>query len=347
MGDNLLDFGEISSKALDEMEQYKRKLIQLFGKAKFMQNEGLITNSEYNKLLEESGYRYFLSTEVNRFTENVLYYRYRLIDLYERMIKLFKQYKTGLKNINDCPLLENEAMEFLKYVNAYELYSEIERNNMIIDSEKATKTGVCIDIGGLSYIYYKAPYTRVCRPKSVTTVHEMGHAVSYFHLQNENRQLFSRNISSEIMSICFEKLFFDFLRERELLDPSLIDSMIKSTETVFCEKAVSFKRALDSFDYPEQNFQLNSITLRYNIDNLKYKCDLANQAYIIGDLGSAKLFADYQQDKGYFIRHLGDVIKHINSLSFEEVLDEYGTVEPMKDYLDKHLVLKPKKKDVR
>ena len=33
--------------------------------------------------------------------------------------------------------------------------------------------------------------------------------------------------------------------------------------------------------------------------------------------------------------------------SFEEVLDEYGTLEPMKDYLDKHLVLNPKKKDVK
>jgi hypothetical protein len=335
----------ITRKTELERTRYTNKLLRQLGKLRLLYDEGKISTEEYNKIYNDSGFRYFLSLESSQFTEDFLYNRFRLIDIYERIGKLAKKYRTGIKNLDSQPVLNEEVIEFLRYANSLKLYETIKRRGMIVYSEKIQKTGVCISAGKLSYICIKTPYTRFFRPQEITLIHEMGHAYNYYCLDGEKRQLFQVNIASEIISILYEKLFFDFLKENGSVSQELLDSMVTSTETIFCKKAEALKKVLDYLDMENQETRINGLSLFYKKDNVEHKCNLTTQAYVIGDLASAKLFGEYQKDREYFISHLPEIIKDINRMSFGEVLDEYARIEPLKDYYDKHLVFKPNKKN--
>ena len=334
-------FENLDNTAYREYHRNMSNVIKIVGKARALLIRGKITKEEYNRIIDRFNYREQSSQELNQYIENVLYYRYGLIDIYSKAIDAYKKYQTGYSKRDSFPELITEMEEFFKYIGCYNLYKRMKDRCMIINDPN-TSLNVCINGGKTSYIVLKKPYINPHKSKSCTIVHEMGHAYYYSLIADENASFFARDLNSEIVSILFERLYLDFLR-RYTNNEELAKILIKNYETHLFTLTKEAKGVLEVFDKPKSDFKLTGAKLTFNVKGKEQKTDLYGQTYAIGNLGATRLFHDYKHEPDLFLRYFSDFIKSIKIMDFQSVLLEHTDVTPLEECLSQNLVLKPKK----
>ncbi len=330
----------LSKKAELEKSRHIMTLLKIMSDARFLRDEGQITMAEYNKIAKVSGYRRLNEEATKAYVDSIIYYHYRLRDLYHRILTVYRQYKTGLAYKDRFPNLQKELEEFLKYINFYKLYQELNANNLIYQSKKQADRSVCINAGKLSHIVTKNPGYDRLKPSEITMAHEMGHAAYNYVTAKAIKTPFARGIESEIMSFTFERMFLEFLRETGKLEPSLFNAVVKNYET---NKVCTLRDAIkviDIFDDPDVTYVIKGIDVTYTDRNGVHVEDLLDQPYAVGNLAASMLFNEYQVDREYFVKHLPSLMKYINQKDFGGILDEFSNVFALKKCLDNNLVRK-------
>ena len=330
----------LNKRAELEKSRHIASLLRLMADARLLREEGKITVAEYNKIARDSGYHRLSEEAKKTYADSVIYYHYRLRDLYHRILTVYRQYKTGLTYKDHYPSLQKELEEFLKYINYYKLYQELQANNLIYQSKKPAARTVCINAGRLSHIVIRNPKDDKLKPTEVTMAHEMGHAAYYYVTAKTIKTPFARGIESEIMSFTFERMFLEFLRETGKLEQSLFNAIVKNYET---NKVCTLRDALkviDILDDPDATYVIKGTDITYTDPSGVHVEDLFAQPYAVGNLAASMLFNEYQSDREYFIKHLPSLMKDINQKDFGGILDEYSDVFALKKCLDRNLVRK-------
>ena len=333
---------DLDRKAELEHRRHLANIAKIMGEARILLLQDMLTQEEYNRIANKCGYRELNRESAKKYMDNTRYFRYRLIDLYTRIIKAYKAYRTGFIYFDKTEDLQTEMEEFFKFINCYDLYHDIQDRGMIL-SIKGSKLCYCIDAGKLSYIVLTDPYDNRLKSPNVTIAHEMGHAFTYNTLANARKDTFSRNVENEIISILFERMFYDFLLENGKANPIVIKMMIRNLETLLLGITKRSKNNLDLIDIPEFKPEFEGVVLKYTKEHKTISEDLTIQNYVIGNIASAKLFTEYKEDREYFIKHLKDMIKSIHEMSFEEVITEYSDVSALEHHLDLTLTKRQKR----
>ena len=297
MSNNQDLYNLLSKKAELEKSRHIANLLKIMSEARLLREKDLITPAEYNRIAISSGYRRLNEEAVKEFSDNILYYHYRLNDLYHRIHTVYKLYKTGLSYKEHFPNLQKELEEFLKYINFYKLYNEMLSNNLVYQSKKLTDNAVCINGGKLSHIVFKNPIDSRLKPVEVTMAHEMGHAAFNYITYKIIKTPFARGAESEIMSFTFERMFLEYLRETGKLEPDLFNAVVKNYETIKVHTIRDAQRVLDIFDDPDATYVIKGIEITYSNSNGVHVEDLLDQPYAIGNIASAILFNLYQEDR--------------------------------------------------
>ena len=333
----------LDRKAELEHRRHLANIIKIIGEARILLLQGMLSQEEFNNISNKCGYRALTNESAKKYIDNTRYFRYRLIDLYSRIAKTYKNYRTGyiyFDKIEDD--FGPEMVEFFKFINCYDLFHEIEDRGMIL-GVKNTKLCYCIDAGKLSYIVLTDPYDNQLKTPPVTIAHEMGHAFTYNTLANARKDTFAKNIENEIFSILFERMFFDFLLENGKSNPVVVKMMIRNLETLLLAITKRCKYVLDLIDTPDYDPRIEGLSLKYIQDNIVKSEDISKQNYAIGNIASAKLFTEYKKDREYFIRHLKDLVKRTHNMSFEEVITEYSDIPALEQHLDLTLTKRQKR----
>lgn len=337
-----ISYYDLDAMAEKEHQRHIATINKIMGKALVLKLKGKISAYEYNQLAERLNYNELHKIEQQQYVDNVLYYRYGLIDIYSKVIDAYSKYQTGFSK-QEFPDLMPEMEEFLKFIGCYSLYKRIKDRSMIINTPN-TSLNICINGGRTSYIVLKKPFVNQHKPKSFTIVHEMGHAYYYHLIADFNESVFARHINSEIPSLFFERLYLDFLR-RNTDNKELVQIITKNFETQSLTLTKGAKHTLEMFDNPKSQFTITGAKVTYTEKGEQKNTDLYQQTYAMGNIGATRLFCDYEQDPELFIRYLPDFIKSIHTLDFATTLLEYSDIEPLEKCLENNLTLKLTRKD--
>ncbi len=333
-------FKQLSKRAELEKSRHICNILKIVTEARQLLNQDLITSAEYNKIAVSSGYRSLTQASAKAFADNILYYRFRLTDLYYRILTVYRQYKTGFVYRDNFPNLQKELEEFLKYINYYKLYQEIKDKGYIYQSKRETTRTVCHNAGKLSHIVLKNPLIDRLKPLEATMAHEMGHAAYNYVTASTIQTPYAIGIESEIMSFTFERMFLDFLRQRGVIEPEMMNIIIKNYETNKIATTKEARKVLDIFDDPEITYEVNRVEITYSNRHGVYVDDFLDQPYAVGNLAAAMLYNDYKEDPDYFVKHLPGLMKDIHNKDFLGIIDEYSDVFALKKCLDGNLTRK-------
>ncbi len=336
-------YDDIDSLAKKEHQRHIANVNRIITKAKILKIKGKISQYEYNQIAEKLNYKELNEAGLNQYIENLLHYRYGLIDIYSRVIQAYGKYETGYIKQDSFPDFTLEMEEFFKYIGCYDLYKRMKDRGRIIKDPNAS-LNTCINGGKTSYIVLKEPFENHVKPKTTTIVHEMGHTYFYYVTANYNESVFARDINCEIVSLFFERLFLDFLL-KTTNNQELIKIIIRNFETNNLRLTRESKNLLEVFDDPLSEYSLSGATVRYTENGKEKKKDLYDQTYAVGNLGAARLFIDYGNEPELVIRYFEDFIRSILALDFQFSLLEHNDIAPLEKYLENSLTLKLERKD--
>ena len=303
----------------------------------YLYDIGKISKKEFDSLFFNIGEDPLIEIERKEYCDNILKYKRQLLCLYENAINVQGKFQSHFyKYIQNNNLL-SEAIEFFKYMNCYSLYKKMDNNKMICFQTKNVDGNYCYNMGDLSYImlYKNNPGYRM----GISLVHEMGHAV-HNNVSKSMKQYYSTPIE-EIISICFERIFYNFLLENNMIDSI---NFKKITQTSFStyysltNYAKNMMEGINNFDCCINMFEDN-ISIHSNDDGTGLVYSISNNNFAFANIASAKLFMQYLNDEKYFIIQLSNIINEINQLPMDQLINKYGDILSYKEYLKKTKVL--------
>lgn len=323
----------------------KENVMKVVSYIQFLFLGGFISKDElcflFNSIVSKNDIR-ILFKKMDEYIDNILTFRYDLNDIYLKIIQLYEKYQTGYLSYDGQKELYNEAFEFMKYINCYQLYKQINDNSMINYHSKAIDYSCCVNNGEkLSYIVL-ANHKQNSYKKVMSLVHEMGHAVVNNNSCGNKSNLFDVGIESEVFSLCFERIFMDFLLERGKVEYNLVRRMQQNFETEFYKITLWAKYVNDIFDDKYTSYSINngSLEVSFSNENGSFCRDLRDNNYAIGNATSAILLCQYKKDKKYFISHISEIVNEIKTMSFEKIISEYSNISSLRKCLDNNLVKK-------
>lgn len=341
-GGNYMDANEHLTSQLSKLSLERKKIRDNEGKilteAYYLLATSKISELDYSKVAsfvaDDPLYNEAIEKEMDKCFDNLIINRLHLFKLYDEALKLSSLYSFRNRRYDQDDDLVKEAIEFLKYINCYSLYDTLNRKSMIGFGNK--DKNVTYNAGDLSYIvlYKNNPGYYM----GVTLVHEMGHAF-YNNVLKKMISYYPTPIE-EIISICFERIFMDYLKDNNLITEENYKKLIESSFSKYDYFVKYEKRVMSLFDDPDNKCSCNKddmMEITFDTKTGKETYNLNHNHYAFGSIASAKLFMQYLDDKDYFVKHLKDIIHSIYQMSFEQLLDEYGDTKTYGNYLKKTL----------
>lgn len=321
----------------NETDRFVKKMRGIQSRARFMLYKGVITNEEYVQILNRTLIDVNIKSD---YTENILLYRMILSDYYSKVIELYKNYNVkGNFDVFDDKDIEKLFHNFLMYVGCEKLFDTIKKKGMIVFPKKLEEYGgFTLYYGRLSYIVVEDCSDKIVLYESLA--HEMGH-VLYNNVLYDNKGYRGYvTIGNEIISILLEKMFLDFLLTNSNLDKETIKKHIRADEEVYLNLTKTAKKGLDLLDNPNIQYSFNGDRINYTYMDKDNTLSMYDNNYAIGNIVAAKIMENSENDMDYFIKHLKDIIRKIETLSPEQLIEEYFDLESVKKNLDKRLVKK-------
>ena len=93
MGGN--QFNNLNDLANQEQKRHYANIVKIMAKARALQIRGKISDAEYNQIREKLDYGRLVNQGLEEYVENLLFYRYGLIDIYSKVIDIYGKYTTG------------------------------------------------------------------------------------------------------------------------------------------------------------------------------------------------------------------------------------------------------------
>ena len=304
----------------------------------FIYYSGYISKDEFNKAMnkiindpiEELYYkernREIYKLVSNNDTLNMFYYK--VLSLYPNSNNEIVNNYSINKNIY------NEFVEFLKYINFYSLYKELDSKHMISYTSNVLGYSICINNHNDSYIVM---HENNQLNKYITLVHEISHAFEN-RILRKKRKIFDTCITSEIISITFARIFIEYLNENNVLKNDEINIIKNNLEINYLNFIKWAFLITESIKY--NAFDINDYDINLYIKNNETTRSLTDHNYSLGFIASFFHLNNWKNDDVNFLKNLPDMIHMIDNMDLSEIIDFYNNLELIKKSLSKNLILK-------
>ena len=295
-------------------------------KDEFNRAMGKITNDPIEELYYKERNKEIYKLVANNDILDVFYYK--ILSLYPN------------SNINSVINHEisrniyNEFIEFLKYVNFYSLYEELNNKHMISYTSNVLDYSICINNHDDSYIVM---HENNQLNKYITLVHEIAHAFEN-RILKEKKKIFDTCITSEIISITFARIFIEYLNKNNVLKDNEINIIKHNLEINYLNFIKWSFLITESIKY--NAFDINNYDINLYIKSNATTRSLTDHNYSLGYIASFSNLDKWKNDDTSFLKDLPDMIHVIDNMDLAEVIDFYDNMDLIKNNLPKSLVLK-------
>ena len=254
--------------------------------------------NEYIKILLSS------NSELNKLFRNTLeiYWNYIINDVSE--------------NINTS--IDSDLIEFLKYINCYNLYLDIKNNNQIAYESNILKHSVCLDNRDNSYIIIK---NKNNFHNCLDISHEIAHALEN-KLLSKYKRCFDSPYNVEILSITFNRMFIEYLYQNNRIKSNEYLTLLNNFETnyfSFIRLSLFISDSIYSGYYSINDYDI-SIYCEEDIINRS----LTDYNYAIGRICAFKLFDEWQKNDYSFIKNIPNLVSSIYHMSISDIINNFG-----------------------
>lgn len=328
----------INSMIENENDRIIKRMHSIRSRANFMLYKGEITKEEYIQILNRTSIDVFDTSIKPDYIDHIILHRMILSDYYSKVINLYNNYDIKGKCASfDDKNLEKMFHDFLKYINCEKLFDTIKKKGMItFPKELEEYGGYTLHYGRLSYIVVEDLSDKIWIFESLA--HEMGHVLSNNVLYDTKGYRSQLTIGTEIISILLEKMFLNFLIINSNIDKENIKKRIRRVENAYFDLTKESKKGLDLFDNPNIQYTFNDDKINYTYRNKEHTLSMYDNVYAIGNIASAKIIEDSENDADYFVKHLRDITKEVETISPIQLVEKYFDLESVKNSLDKRLI---------
>lgn len=232
--------------------------------------------------------------------------------------------------------LQDLTEEFLNWIDPFilNLYHEMNSDKRIFDRDKliilGSDQGETISTNVYDkrdYIIMKVAYDN---PKYFSVlVHELGHVYEHNNIEDV-RYGTNRELTKEVTSILFQRLFYDFL----LQNPDFYNNTMGQKATWDANQAMqAMSYTVVNSERDNVNYNENGL-FKYNGDKTQItelfnmtvpSIDMAK--YIISDLIACRFLNMFKDSKKEALKELIEFYKRRNTIHFNKLLEEYGSAD--------------------
>ena len=316
-------------------EEYTNELIAY---ALFVYYSGYISEKEFNYALNKihtnpcvASYLSERNTTINSFIAN----NSLLNNLYHSALLLYQNYKLEPLHVLDINKdIKESFINFLKYMNCYDIYEELENKKRISYTSPVLGHSICVGNRSKSYIVINEEDNAY---RYLTLSHEIAHALENKVLKSR-KQYFDSPYVNEIFSITFNRIFLEYLKENNILLNNEIN-IIKNNVEVNCYRYIEWSFIITEA-VKRGNFFVDDYDIVLYIDKLRNKRSLTDHNYALGSLFSLSLLDMWRKGDRAFINDIPNMMFFLNKMNLKELIElfsKYGSVEKE---LDKILIKK-------
>ena len=301
-------------------EEKVEAIYRLFSYCAYIYYQGLISQKEY----------IYLMSKLENDPEEELYEQDKnivikeLIDNNSLLSSFYKKYLDVYNNIfipKESDFVYNvsiykEFREFLKYMNCENLYYGL-LSKKKISFNSILDHSICINDRYDSYILINESNMF---GRYFAMSHEIAHAYEN-RLLCDRKSYFESTYSAEITSILFNRIFFEFIKESNVLDQCNIDNLINKFEVNyynFLLQSLFITEVVNSNKYNIYDYEINMVA-----KNVRINCNLTDHNYAIGSIISLKLLNEWRNNDHLFIKELPELVKSIRSAKLDELINNF------------------------
>ena len=213
--------------------------------------------------------------------------------------------------------IEKSFIDFLKYVNCYDLYHSIKSKDQIAFQSNILKHSICLDNRDDSYIIIKNKNSLY---EYLDLSHEIAHALEN-KLLAKHKRCFDSPFNSEILSITFNRMFIEYLYQNNIISKEEYLIILGNFEAIyfcFIRSAIFMSDNINMGNYIINDYDIN-IFIDEKIDNRS----LTEYNYAIGRIGAFKLFDEWLKNDSLFIKNIPTLVDDLHHCGIKELLDNY------------------------
>lgn len=287
---------------------------------------GAISNNDFTNAImsiknDIEDLRYYEERKV--IINNLLDNNLLLYDAFVRNLSCYWKYIIKEKKDNINIDIEKEFIDFLKYINCYDLYHNIKENDKISYQSNILKHSICLDDRDQSYIIIKSKNSFY---EYLDLSHEIAHALEN-KLLAKYKRCFDSPFNSEILSITFNRMFIEYLYWNNKISKEEYLTILGNFETnyfYFIRSAIFISDSIKSGNYKIYDYDIN-IFCDDKIDNRS----LTDYNYAIGRICAFKLINEWMNNDHLFIKNIPNLVDDLYHSSIKELLDNYGNNSPI------------------
>lgn len=319
-------------------EEYINELIAY---ALFVYYSGYITEEEFNYSISKiqtnpcvASYLRERNNSINNFiTNNSL-----LNNFYYRALSIYQNYDLRpLSVLNIDKNIKDYFISFLKYMNCYDLYEELENKKRISYESPVLGHSICVGNKSKSYIIINENDNFY---RYLTLSHEIAHALENRVLK-KRKQYFDSPYINEIMSITFNRIFIEYLKENNVLSGNEINTLKNNIE-INCHRYIEWSFIITEA-VKHGNFFIDDYDIVLYIDKLRSKRSLTDHNYGLGSVFSLSLLNMWRKGDRAFINDIPNMLFFLSKMNLKELIELFDKYDNVEKELDKIL---SKKRDI-
>ena len=323
---------------VDSLKKKCEYMFKLTSYASFIYYSGYVNKKEYNQAMskiifdpcEEKYYKERNTIIYDLITHNTL-----LNNFFQNILSLYHGYQ--LEKMDDSQIdknIEKHFIDFLKYMNCYDLYEDLNNKKMISYASPILDYSICINNRDDSYIVVieKDNFFRY-----LTLSHEIAHAFENKILRKK-RKYFDASYNTKIVSITFNRIFMEYLFQNNALSSDefqIIKNNFEVNYFNFLEWSFLISEAIKY-----NAFDINDYDINLYIKNHPTTRSLTDYNYSLGSICSFKLFEKWQQNDVDFLNDLPDILRDIDKMSLVKLVNTFNNEKIITQELEKTLIKK-------
>lgn len=308
---------------------------QTIAYALFIYYSGYVTEQEFNDALSKmqlNSFTEMYNREKNDSIHDLVINNSLLNELYRKKLMLYYNYQLESKNnlkINKD--IKEHFISFLKYINCYDLYCDLENKKSISYNSPVLNDSICIGNKNSSYIVINEKegiYRYICLS------HEIAHALENKILKTR-RQYFDAPYTTEIMSITFNRIFLEYLKENDALSKQEVD-IIKNNFEINCHRFIQWSFLITEA-VKEGKFTISDYNINILLEGFNNTRSLTDHNYALGSVFSVSLLDMWRKGDRAFISDIPSMLFYLNKMSIQELINFFNKYDCFDKELSKTL----------